>query len=202
MPLSFLEAMGHALPIVASSVGGVPEVVQDGCQGLLFPSGDLKTAVAQIESLAHDESLRLRLAGEALRAASNNWSADAMLDALSLSSAELSVLLCDDEVIRRLNREHRRLDRSTDVLSFSMREGEPLVSDEGAGQLLGDVVISLSTAARQAEAAGHGLLREVITLLAHGLLHLLGLDHQTDEEERRMQARTEMLRAAAEAPEI
>jgi len=81
MPLSFLEAMGHALPVVASRVGGVPEIVEDGRQGLLYPANDLNAAAARIESLARDEGLRLRLAKEALRAVRENGSVDAMLDA-------------------------------------------------------------------------------------------------------------------------
>ena len=81
LPLSFLEAMGHGLPIVASNVGGVAEIIEDGRQGLLFPTNDLNLLVARIESLARDENLRLRLAEEALRAARESWSVDAMLDA-------------------------------------------------------------------------------------------------------------------------
>jgi probable rRNA maturation factor len=111
-----------------------------------------------------------------------------------MQRAELSILLCDDATIHELNRRHRRKNKPTDVLAFAMAEAL-----EGPDQsaLLGDVVISLDTARRQAEARQVPLLDEVTLLLAHGLLHLLGYDHQTRAEERRMTARTDLLRAAA-----
>ena len=118
-----------------------------------------------------------------------------MLECLRLPAAELSILLCDDATIHALNRDYRGKDRPTDVLAFAMSEGE------GGGlhpDLLGDVVISLETAARQASERRKTIASEVDFLLAHGLLHLLGYDHQTDEEERRMNAMTDVLRAAAE----
>jgi probable rRNA maturation factor len=121
--------------------------------------------------------------------------AERMLAALALDDAELSILLCDDAVIRALNRRHRGLDRATDVLAFAMAEGHP--SPKAAPSLLGDVVISVPTATRQANAAGRDPLAEVTVLLAHGLLHLLGLDHRTRLQERRMLARTDLLVAAA-----
>lgn len=120
--------------------------------------------------------------------------AQRMLEALRLPDANLSLLLCDDPVIHALNREHRRKNRPTDVLAFAMSEGMPLCGDDA---LLGDVVISLPTAARQARAVQRSLRDEVAMLLAHGLLHLLGDDHQTDTQERRMTARTDMLRSVA-----
>lgn len=121
------------------------------------------------------------------------WRAEQMLQALRLPHAELSVLLCDDATIHELNRDYRRKDRPTDVLAFAMREGEG-----GAlhPELLGDVVISLETARRQAIAGGRTIVSEVTTLLAHGLLHLVGYDHQSDDEERRMNAMVDVLRAA------
>jgi probable rRNA maturation factor len=117
-----------------------------------------------------------------------------MLQALDMRDAELSVLLCDDAMIHALNREYRGIDRPTDVLAFAMGEGEAMPE---VAAILGDVVISLPTARRQAEAAGRALLDEVTMLLAHGLLHLLGFDHVTRAEERRMTARTDLLVAAA-----
>lgn len=136
--------------------------------------------------------------------------ADRMLANLELSDRELSVLLTDDTFIHELNREHRAKDRPTDVLAFPQLEeatGElaaPVVGDGPAfpedvppmEQLLGDVVISIDTAARQAESRQHSLLDEVRFLLAHGLLHLVGYDHQTDEEEKAMDLRTKQLVAA------
>jgi probable rRNA maturation factor len=116
-----------------------------------------------------------------------------MLTALALPQAELSILLCDDATIHELNRDYRGKDQPTDVLAFAMGEGEP---SPDAG-LLGDVVISLETARRQAREQRQTIVEQVTWLLAHGLLHLLGFDHQTPEEYRQMAARTDALRAAA-----
>lgn len=89
--------------------------------------------------------------------------------------------------MRSLNRKYRHKDRTTDVLSFSFREG---AFSDIQPDFLGDIIISVPTAARQAAAAGHGLGREINMLLIHGLLHLLGYDHETsDREARRMRAR-------------
>ena len=119
--------------------------------------------------------------------------ADRMLQALSVPQAELSILLCDDPLIRRLNRRHRGKNRPTDVLAFPSEAPAEL---PGSPKLLGDVVISLPTARRQAATAGHPIVREVTVLLAHGLLHLLGFDHVTEAEDRRMRAKTDVLVAA------
>lgn len=122
--------------------------------------------------------------------------AERMLVALRLPRAELSVLLCDDATIHALNRSYRHKDKPTDVLAFAMREGEGAEHAHGAHGLLGDVIVSLETAARQATEHGRTLDAEVTMLLAHGLLHLLGFDHRSRTEERRMTARTDVLRAA------
>lgn len=125
-----------------------------------------------------------------------------MLQWLSLEDWELSVLLTNDEFIHELNREHRGKDRPTDVLAFPQHDasGERLDTEEGRSslhafpeKLLGDVVLSLDTAQRQAEARNHDLTREATFLLAHGVLHLVGYDHQTDAEEAEMDARTRQL---------
>ena len=123
--------------------------------------------------------------------------AEQMLVALRLPRAELSVLLCDDATIHALNRDYRHKDRPTDVLAFAMREGEGAEHAHGAHGLLGDVIVSLETAARQGPTHGRSLDAEVTMLLAHGLLHLLGFDHRDRTEERRMTARTDALRAVA-----
>jgi len=123
------------------------------------------------------------------------WRADAMLESLGLDDAELSILLCNDTTIRALNRRYRKKNKATDVLAFSMREGPGPVSPSG---LLGDVVISLPTATRQAAEHDRPIIEEVTFLLAHGLLHLLGYDHGDAREEREMKARTEDLLAAVE----
>jgi probable rRNA maturation factor len=93
------------------------------------------------------------------------------VDATGLAG-EVSVLLTGDEEIRTLNRKYRRKDKATDVLSF------PAV--EMAEGIAGDLVISLETALMQAEERGHTLEMEIKVLLLHGLLHLAGYDHETD----------------------
>ncbi len=86
---------------------------------------------------------------------------------------EISLLLTDDETIRQLNKEYRNKDKSTDVLSFPMEDEI----------MLGDIVISVDTAKRQAEEAEINLDRETAFLFIHGLLHLLGYDHETSQED-------------------
>lgn len=104
---------------------------------------------------------------------------------------EVSITLVDNDEIKVLNREHRGLDEPTDVLSFSQLEGEELAQTPGGPLLLGDLVISLERCAEQAEDYGHSFDRELGFLVAHGMLHLLGFDHQSPEEEAAMMAATE-----------
>ena len=125
--------------------------------------------------------------------------AQRMLRALTLEAAELSLLVCDDRVMRRINREHRAIDKPTDVLAFAMGEGMPMVNIS-AHAPLGDIVIAWPTAQRQAREHGWSAEREVCLLTAHGLLHLLGFDHATRKTERRMMARTHLLMSAALPP--
>lgn len=124
---------------------------------------------------------------------------DAMLASLDLEDAELSVLLTDDRRIQELNREHRHKDKPTDVLSFPLDEDE---ASPDSPRLLGDVVISLDTADRQARGRGRPLVEEVRFLLAHGILHLIGHDHAEPEEKRVMVAATRRLVRAAPLPEV
>jgi probable rRNA maturation factor len=121
-----------------------------------------------------------------------------MLELLGLGGAELSVALVDDEVIHALNRDYRKKDKPTDVLAFAMEEGEAAPRGGGA-RVLGDVILSVDTARRQAAERRRPLLDELTMLLAHGLLHLLGYDHRTDKEERRMTAKTHELEQAGAA---
>ena len=122
-----------------------------------------------------------------------------MLRALGISEAELSILLCDDETIRRLNQRFRKQNRATDVLAFPMSESGVPAPRSGPREVLGDVVISVPTATRQARQRGRPIVSEVTFLLAHGLLHLLGYDHQNRDEERRMMAVTDALIGAVNA---
>jgi probable rRNA maturation factor len=119
--------------------------------------------------------------------------ADRLLGALDLEAAELSVLLTNDAQIHELNRVHRDKDRPTDVLAFPLekpaaRGASRYPKGRGLPQMLGDVVISLDTAARQARGRKRELFAEVRFLLVHGVLHLLGYDHGTRREKRQMDA--------------
>ncbi|MBX3025182.1 rRNA maturation RNase YbeY [bacterium] len=106
-------------------------------------------------------------------------------------TGELSIALVGDAEMQALNRDWRRKDRPTDVLAFALREGEDAAVH---ADVLGDVVISLDTAARQAAARGATAADEVRVLLAHGILHLLGYDHErSPAEARRMFARQRAL---------
>ena len=108
-----------------------------------------------------------------------------LLRAVEEARAELSIALVDDAEIAELNAEYRGLDRATDVLSFSLREGK---GADYSGSLLGDVVIGLETAARQARGRRRSVDDEVARLLIHGTLHLLGHDHERGDEARVMRA--------------
>lgn len=108
--------------------------------------------------------------------------------------AEVSVTLVDNEAIHALNREYRKVDRPTDVLSFPMFDED---FDDGERVVLGDIVLSLEKAASQAEEYGHSLEREVAFLVVHSVLHLLGYDHEEGKAaESEMFARQEAVLSA------
>ena len=98
---------------------------------------------------------------------------------------EVELSLCGDEEIHRINREFRGIDRPTDVLSFPMMDFE--MPDVYVS--LGNIVISVETARRQAEEYGHSLKRELCFLCAHSALHLLGYDHETEDEREEMETK-------------
>ena len=101
------------------------------------------------------------------------------------NNAEISITFTDNKGIQKLNRDFRGLDRPTDVLSFPLTDYEAIdtpLADELCGSL-GDVVLSLERAREQAEEYGHSLDREIAFLTVHSMLHLLGYDHETGEED-------------------
>ncbi|PLT46535.1 Metal-dependent hydrolase YbeY, involved in rRNA and/or ribosome maturation and assembly [Paenibacillus pasadenensis] len=119
-----------------------------------------------------------------------------------IEDGEVAVTFVDDARIHELNRDYRGIDRPTDVLSFAMQEdGEDElgivyeVEDEAdelpVSEPLGDIIISVETAVRQAEEYGHSLERELGFLFVHGFLHLIGYDHQDAEAEAVMTAKQE-----------
>jgi probable rRNA maturation factor len=101
--------------------------------------------------------------------------AERILSDLGFRESELSILLVDDDEIQRLNREYLSRDHPTNVLAFAMREGE---GKHLSPALLGDVVVSAETAQREALQRGVTLEEEIALLLTHGILHLLGYDHE------------------------
>jgi probable rRNA maturation factor len=110
---------------------------------------------------------------------------EAVLAAIDRGEAELCVALVGDAAIRELNRDWRGKDAPTDVLSFSQLEGEAVA---GAESLLGDVVVSVDTLRRQAEAGGWTEEEELVRLVLHGVLHLVGFDHEDEDDARTMRA--------------
>ena len=139
----------------------------------------------EIPNLGHNNSAALikKAAAMALRAE-------------GVEKAVISVLLTDDEGIRRVNREFRGVDRATDVLSFPLNEltpGDFAMADcdidpETGAAMLGDMMISVPRCAEQGEEFGHGYEREIMYLTVHSVLHLLGYDH-VDEGEMKQQMR-------------
>lgn len=99
------------------------------------------------------------------------------------ASASLSVVLANNDLVRRMNRDFRQIDKPTDVLSFPAAQDVPGLED-----YLGDVVIAVPVAAEQAAAAGHAFVAELSLLVVHGVLHLLGHDHLDADEKARMWA--------------
>ncbi len=107
-------------------------------------------------------------------------------------NAQISVTVTDDERVRAVNLEQRGIDRATDVLSFPMLEFDENGTADGEYEtdgdyiMLGDIVISAERAREQANEYGHSFLREISFLTAHSMLHLLGYDHEEEDEERIM----------------
>lgn len=137
------------------------------------------------------------------------------LEALGESGQALSVVVTDDETVSALNRTHRGLDETTDVLAFSYTHSgtyygekvggaetppeDPFVLPPDVEPGLGEIVISLPQAGRQSVEAGHPLEKELAVLLAHGILHLLGYDHLEEREAAEMRARESKALDAVEA---
>ena len=136
----------------------------------------------QVRSVRFDRKRLLRLA-------------QAMLKILEEPLADMSVSFVGDRLMRRLNHRFRHKDRSTDVLAFAFREANAPHTFKLVGAHLGDVVIALPTAQRQAKAARRPLEEELVALLIHGVLHLCGYDHeQSRAEALRMQRKERQMR--------
>ena len=108
---------------------------------------------------------------------------------------EVSILFSDDKFIRSLNNKYRGIDKSTDVLSFSLWEGSVKTPEAESDKLLGDIIISVETAQRQADNLNHSREKELTVLLIHGLLHLTGYAHEEDKDYKIMREKeSEMLK--------
>jgi probable rRNA maturation factor len=107
--------------------------------------------------------------------------------------AALSVVITDDKTVRSLNHLFLGIDEPTDVLSFPLEGKHSFVTSSAATREIGEVVIAFPTAARQAKEAGRAIDHELAHLLVHGILHILGYDHQRPVQERRMRAREDLL---------
>ena len=147
-----------------------------------------------IINLENDQQ-KLELSAQVLERLQEGLQAVARLNELPEES-EVDVTIVDDEEIHALNREYRGMDKPTDVLSFALDEdcedeAEPELIGGPEEHLFGDIIISAETALRQAEEYGHGLEREMTYLAVHGMFHLLGYDHMTEEDKAEMRAKEE-----------
>ncbi|KAL5714365.1 hypothetical protein ACHQM5_016338 [Ranunculus cassubicifolius] len=142
------------------------------------------------EVLRLNVPMAMKLAFDGLKDSEYKTRDTAIDDVGGFQSVEMSVLLCNDDFIRKLNKDWRDEDHATDVLSMSQHIPDlklPVL-------MLGDIVISVETAARQADERGHTLIDEIRVLMVHGLLHLLGFDHElSDEAEIEMEKEEELL---------
>ena len=148
--------------------------------------------------------LRVSLARYAVRQRSFIHLAQRILNAVGEAKSELSLELIGDARIRRLNREYRTHDRVTDVLAFPIREAVAPQVRTPTTNMLGDVVISLPTAIRQAREGGRSIEVELATLLVHGVLHLCGYDHEGGPREaaRMSQREQQILHMISPVPQL
>jgi probable rRNA maturation factor len=144
-------------------------------------------------NLCIDESFQDSIAERRLRKAVAETLAAHGVDA----PVELGLVITDDQVVQELNRSYRGLDATTDVLAFALWEQSQDFAMPPNGILhLGEVFISCPQAERQAKEQGHPLERELALLAIHGVLHLLGYDHEDPDEEQKMRAMEEKLLAS------
>lgn len=116
---------------------------------------------------------------------------DAALEHENVTNAIFSVVFVGNEEIHEMNKEYRGVDRVTDVISFALEDNEDIVYDDI--RMLGDIFICIPQMKKQAEEYGHSEKRELAFLAVHGILHLLGYDHMTEEDERVMFALQELI---------
>jgi probable rRNA maturation factor len=142
-------------------------------------AGDWEAAVADVEQ-------RVEAAARAAFDAADRP------DILGVAPAEMSLVLADDALVRTLNRDYRDKDKPTNVLSFALLDGsddtdDVLARDEGMPILIGDVILAFETVQREAREQGKSVEDHLTHLVIHGVLHLLGYDHQSDPDADRME---------------
>jgi probable rRNA maturation factor len=142
-------------------------------------AGDWETAVADVEQLVET----------AARAA---FEAAERPEILDNAPAEMSLVLADDALVQTLNRDYRDKDKPTNVLSFALLDGsddsdDALAREEGMPILIGDVILAFETVRREAREQGKSIENHLTHLVIHGVLHLLGYDHQSDPDADRME---------------
>ena len=103
---------------------------------------------------------------------------------LELDRCEFNIIIIDNEKIHKINKEYRNIDRETDVISFALEDNMDVEYVDF--RLLGDIYISIDRCYQQAQDYGHSRIREICFLATHGILHLLGYDHMTKEDEKVM----------------
>lgn len=116
---------------------------------------------------------------------------DFSLNYLKLNNVIFNIIIVDKEKIQYLNKTYRNIDRVTDVISFALEDDDSFIKTEY--RVLGDIYICLDKAKEQAKEYGHSLKREISFLTIHGILHLLGYDHMTIDEEKEMFGLQEMI---------
>ena len=107
-----------------------------------------------------------------------------LVNKLELDNSEFNIIITDNKRIHEINLEYRGVDRETDVISFALEDNMDVKYDDF--RLLGDIYISIDKCYLQAKEYGHSRVREICFLATHGLLHLLGYDHMTEEDEKKM----------------
>lgn len=107
-----------------------------------------------------------------------------------LDNVSFNLIIVDNKYIHELNKTYRNIDRETDVITFALEDEDTIIIPDNE-RILGDIYISIDKAKSQAEEYGHSLLRELSFLAVHGFYHLLGYDHQTEEEEKIMFSKQE-----------
>ena len=116
---------------------------------------------------------------------------DFSLNYLKLNNVIFNIIIVDEDKIQYLNKTYRNIDRVTDVISFALEDDDSFIKTEY--RVLGDIYICLDKAIEQAKEYGHSLKREISFLTIHGILHLLGYDHMTSDEEKKMFGLQEMI---------